>query len=55
MKINEECARKVIDFLLKDDVYDYKRWNSIIKKFDFEKIKNLLNGIRDEKWIWYIL
>ena len=48
MKINEECARKVIDFLLKDDVYDYKRWNSIIKKFDFEKIKNLLNGIRDE-------
>ena len=48
MEINEECARKVIYFLLKDDIYDYKRWNSTIKKFDFEKIKNLLNGKRDQ-------
>jgi len=48
MEINEECARKVIDFLLKDDVYNYRRWNSIIKQFNFEKIQNLLNGKRDE-------
>jgi len=48
MAINEESARKVIKFLLQDDEYNYRRWIPIIRNFNFEQIKNLLNGKNDE-------
>jgi len=48
MAINKESARKVIKFLLQDDEYNYRRWIPIIRNFNFEQIKNLLNGKNDE-------
>jgi hypothetical protein len=42
MAFNEQSARKIIEFLLKDDCYEYKRWLKQITKFNAEQIKNLL-------------
>ena len=44
MAFNEQSARKIIEFLLKDDCYEYKRWLKQITKFNVEQIKNLLEG-----------
>lgn len=47
MNFNENSARKVINFLLKDDNYEYKRWIPQINKFNSEQIENLFNGNRN--------
>ena len=50
MPFNEEAARKIIMFLLEDEVYDFKRWIPLIKKFNSEQIQNLFQGERDYKY-----
>lgn len=47
MSFNEKAARKIIMFLLEDDVYDFKRWVPLIKKFNSEQIQKLFQGERD--------
>ena len=54
MAFNEQSARKIIEFLLKDDCYEYKRWLKQIKKFNAEQIKNLLEGNRENLGIYQI-
>ena len=47
MSFNEKAARKIIMFLLENDVYDFKRWVPLIKKFNSEQIQKLFQGERD--------
>lgn len=54
MAFNEQSARKIIEFLLKDDCYEFKRWLKQIKKFNVEQIKNLLEGNRENLDIYKI-
>lgn len=50
MSFNEEAARKVIMFLLKDDTYDFKKWIPFIKKFNSEQIQKLFKGDTNYKY-----
>ena len=50
MSFNEETARKMIMFLLEDDLYDFKRWVPLIKKFNTKQIQKLFKGERDYKY-----
>ena len=47
MSFNEKATRKIIMFLLEDDVYDFKRWVPLIKKFNSEQIQKLFQGEKD--------
>ena len=47
MSFNEKAARKIIMFLLEDDVYDFKRWVPLIKKINSEQIQKLFQGEKD--------
>ncbi len=44
MSFNEKSARKVINFLLKEDIDDFSRWLPEIENFNSEQIENLLKG-----------
>ena len=46
MSFNEESARKIIDYLLEDDIDDYNRWLPCIEEFNSEQLEKLLNGQR---------
>lgn len=46
MSFNEESARKIIDYLLEDDIDDYNRWLPCIEEFNSEQLEKLLNGER---------
>ena len=50
MSFNEEVERKIIMFLLKDDIYDFKRWIPLTEKFNSEEKQNLFKGKRDYKY-----
>ena len=50
MSFNEKAARKIIMFLLEDDVYDFEKWVPLIKKFNSEQIQKLFHGERDYKY-----
>ena len=50
MSFNENAARKIIMFLLEDDVYDFEKWVPLIKKFNSEQIQKLFHGERDYKY-----
>lgn len=47
MNFSEESARKIIDYLLDEDVDDFNRWLPCIEEFDSEQLENLLNGNRN--------
>lgn len=47
MSLEEKSKREIIEYLLKDDIYDYKRWIPIIKKFNSKQIENLIKGDKD--------
>jgi len=47
MSINEESARKVINFLLEEDIDDFNRWLPEIENFNYDQIVNLLKGEKD--------
>lgn len=47
MSFNEELARKIIDYLLEDDIDDYSRWLPFIEEFNSEQIEKLLKGERN--------
>ena len=46
MSFNEESARKIIEYLLEDDIDDFSRWLPLIEDFNSEQIENLLHGER---------
>ena len=46
MSFNEESARKIIEYLLEDDIDDFSRWLPLIEDFNSEQIEKLLNGDR---------
>ena len=50
MSFNEKAARNIINFLLNDDTYDFKKWIPFIKKFNSEQIQNLFKGVKDYKY-----
>ena len=50
MSFNEESARKIIEYLLEDDIDDYSRWLPFIEDFNSEQIENLLYGKRDYRY-----
>ena len=47
MSFNEESARKIIEYLLEDDIDDYSRWLPFIEDFNSEQIEKLLKGERN--------
>ena len=47
MNFNEESARKIINYLLEEDIDDFSRWLIFIEEFNSEQIENLLNGNRN--------
>ena len=50
MSFNEESARKIINYLLEDDIDDFSRWLPFIEDFNSEQIENLLKGKRDYEY-----
>ena len=50
MSFNEESARKIIEYLLEDDVDDYSRWLPFIEDFNSEQIEKLLKGERNYEY-----
>ena len=50
MSFNEELARKIIDYLLEDDIDDFSRWLPFIEEFNSEQIENLLKGERNYEY-----
>ena len=44
MSFSEESARKIIHYLLEEDIDDFRRWLIFIDEFNSEQIENLLNG-----------
>jgi len=50
MSFNEESARKIIDYLLEDDIDDFSRWLPFIEEFNSKQIENLLKGERNYEY-----
>lgn len=46
MSFDEESARKIIEYLLEDDIDDFSRWLPLIEDFNSEQIEKLLHGER---------
>ena len=45
-----KSARKIIDYLLEDDIDDFSRWLPFIEEFNSEQIENLLKGERNYEY-----